>query len=148
MTSREDHRVSSDGADGSLLPPLPPASSELTPFEVHVPEQAVDDLHDADVAERWGYVNRALDENELRSLVAAVARRIASCPPDAIAHAKAAVAAAEPDIVPGLLDEAHRFVQRATDEEAITRMQRFLDLGGQTRELELDAYSPDQPGDG
>ncbi|MGA2321775.1 MAG: enoyl-CoA hydratase/isomerase family protein [Solirubrobacteraceae bacterium] len=103
---------------------------------------------DADLAERWGYVNRALDENELHPFVDALARRIASFPPDAIAHAKAAVAAAEPDIVPGLLDEAHRFAQRATDEEAITRMQRFLDLGGQTREFELDAYSPDQPGDG
>jgi enoyl-CoA hydratase/carnithine racemase len=103
---------------------------------------------DADLAERWGYVNRALEENELRPFVDALARRIASFPPGAIAHAKAAVTAAEPDIVPGLLDEAHRFAQRATAEEAITRMERFLELGGQTREFELDVYDPDQSGEG
>jgi hypothetical protein len=74
--------------------------------------------------------------------------RLASFPPDAIAHAKAAVTAAEPDIVPGLLDEAHRFAQTLIGEEAITRMQCFLELGGQTREFELDAYDPDQPGEG
>jgi enoyl-CoA hydratase/carnithine racemase len=56
---------------------------------------------DADLAERWGYVNRALEENELRPFVDALARRIASFPPGAIAHAKAAVTAAEPDMVPG-----------------------------------------------
>ncbi|MGO9899140.1 MAG: enoyl-CoA hydratase/isomerase family protein [Solirubrobacteraceae bacterium] len=84
---------------------------------------------DADLAERWGYVNRALEQNELRPFVDALARRIASFPPDAIAHAKAAVTAAEPDIVPGLLDEAHRFAQRTTAEDAITRMQRFFKLG-------------------
>lgn len=60
---------------------------------------------------------------------------------------EAAVTAAEPDIVPGLLDEAHRFAQRANAEEAITRMQRSLELGGQTRVFELDAYDPDQHGE-
>ena len=102
----------------------------------------------AQLAERWGYLNRALEENELRTFVHALARRIASFPPDAVAHAKAAVTAAEPDMLPGLLDEAHRFAQRTTAEEAIMRMQRFLELGGQTREFELDAYHPDQPGEG
>jgi enoyl-CoA hydratase/carnithine racemase len=67
---------------------------------------------DADLAERWSYVNRALEENELRPFVDALARRIASFPPGAIAHTKAAVTAAEPDMAPGLLDEAHRFAQR------------------------------------
>lgn len=56
--------------------------------------------------------------------------------------------AAEPDMVPGLLDEAHRFAQTLTAEATITRMQRFLELGGQTREFELDAYDPDQPDGG
>ena len=45
-------------------------------------------------------------------------------------------------MVPGLLDEAHRFEQRANAKEAITRMQRFLELGIRTREFELDAYDP------
>jgi enoyl-CoA hydratase/carnithine racemase len=97
-----------------------------------------DDI-DADLAERWGYINRALPEDELRPFVDALARRIASFPAHAIAHAKAAVTAAEPDLVPGLLDEAQRFAQTLSAEETITRMERFLELGGQTREFELNA---------
>lgn len=92
---------------------------------------------DADVAERWGYVNRALAEDELRPFVEALAFRIASFPTEAVAHAKAAVGAAETDVVPGLLDEAHRFAQTLAAEQTITRMERFLELGGQTREFEL-----------
>jgi enoyl-CoA hydratase/carnithine racemase len=100
---------------------------------------------DADLAERWGYVNRALAEDELRPFVDALAHRIASFPADAIAHAKAAVTAAEPDLVPGLLDEAHRFAQTLAAKETITRMERFLALGGQTREFELDtAFDPNE----
>jgi enoyl-CoA hydratase/carnithine racemase len=100
---------------------------------------------DADLAERWGYVNRALDEDELRPFVDALARRIASFPAEAVAHAKAAVTAAEADLVPGLLDEAHRFAQTLAAEETITRMERFLELGGQTREFELDVgFDPNQ----
>ena len=100
---------------------------------------------DADLAERWGYVNRALPEDELRPFVDALARRIASFPAEAIAHAKAAVTAAEPDLVPGLLEEAHRFAQTLTAEETIRRMERFLELGGQTPEFELDAdFDPNQ----
>jgi enoyl-CoA hydratase/carnithine racemase len=94
---------------------------------------------DAELAERWGYVNRALPEHELRPFVDALARRIASFPTHAVAHAKAAVTAAEADIVPGLLDEAERFAQTLGAEETIARMQRFLELGGQTREFELNA---------
>jgi enoyl-CoA hydratase/carnithine racemase len=92
---------------------------------------------DADLAERWGYVNRALAEDELRPFVEALAFRIASFPTEAVAHAKAAVGAAETHVVPGLLDEAHRFAQTLAAEQTITRMERFLELGGQTREFEL-----------
>jgi enoyl-CoA hydratase/carnithine racemase len=98
-----------------------------------------DDI-DAHLAERWGYVNRALDERELRPFVDSLAHRIASFPTHAIAHAKAAITAAEADLVPGLLDEAERFAQTLAAEETITRMERFLELGGQTREFEL--YNP------
>jgi enoyl-CoA hydratase/carnithine racemase len=94
---------------------------------------------DAELAERWGYVNRALPEQELRPFVDALARRIASFPAHAVAHAKAAVTAAEADLVPGLLDEAERFAQTLGAEETIARMERFLELGGQTREFELNA---------
>jgi enoyl-CoA hydratase/carnithine racemase len=93
---------------------------------------------DAETAERWGYVNRSLPENELRPFVDALARRIASFPAAAIAHAKAAVAAAEADPLRGLLEEAHRFNQTLTLDETRTRMARFLEAGGQTRKVELE----------
>jgi enoyl-CoA hydratase/carnithine racemase len=96
-----------------------------------------DDI-DAETAERWGYVNRALPEDELRPFVEKLAHRIASWPPEAVAHAKAAVTAADPDPVPGLLVEAGRFNQTLTLEETIQRMERFLEAGGQTREFELE----------
>jgi enoyl-CoA hydratase/carnithine racemase len=95
-----------------------------------------DDI-DAETAERWGYVNRSLPEAELRPFVDALARRIASFPSAAIAHAKAAVAAAEPDPLPGLLEEARRFNETLTLDETRERMRRFLEAGGQTRDFEL-----------
>jgi len=45
----------------------------------------------AELAERYGYVNRALPADELTPFVENLARRIASFPAHAIAHAKAAV---------------------------------------------------------
>jgi enoyl-CoA hydratase/carnithine racemase len=96
---------------------------------------------DAETAERWGYVNRALPDGELRAFVDALARRIASFPPEAVAHAKAAVAAAEPDPIPGLLDEAHRFNQTVGLADTRRRMEQFLAAGGQTREVELEPVS-------
>jgi enoyl-CoA hydratase/carnithine racemase len=99
---------------------------------------------DADTAERWGYVNRSLPDDELRPYVEALARRIASFPAHAIAHAKGAIAAAEPDPAQGLIDEAHRFNQTLGAPGTATRMERFLELGGQTRDFELDlALNPD-----
>ena len=93
---------------------------------------------DAETAERWGYVNRALPADELHRFVDALARRIASFSGEAIAHAKAAVAAAEPDPVPGLLAEAHRFNQTVALDDTRQRIKRFLEVGGQTREFELE----------
>ena len=45
----------------------------------------------AGLAERYGYINRALPADELTSFVEKLARRIASFPTHAIAHAKTAV---------------------------------------------------------
>jgi len=86
---------------------------------------------DAATAERWGYLNRALPPAELRSFVDRLARRIASFPAGAIAHAKASVDAAEPR-TEGLIEEAHRFQQLLRAPEAPAAMRRFLELGGQT----------------
>jgi enoyl-CoA hydratase/carnithine racemase len=92
---------------------------------------------DAEAAERVGWINRALPADEIGPFVDALARRIAGFPAQAIAHAKASVLAAEPDPVPGLCEEAHRFNQTLGLPETRARMQAFLDRGGQTREVEL-----------
>jgi len=93
---------------------------------------------DAETAARYGWLNRALPPDALGPFVDDLARRIASFPAHAIARAKAAVLLAERDPVAGLCEEQHLFDQTLEVEETRRLMQRFLDLGGQTREAELD----------
>lgn len=95
-----------------------------------------DDL-DAETAERWGYLNRALAPDALRPFVTRLAKRIASFPPRAVADAKAAALAAEPPCEAGLLEEAYRFEGLVRTPEAQARMRAFMQRGGQTREGEL-----------
>ena len=92
----------------------------------------------ADLAERWGYVNRALPPDELGPFIDRLARRIASFPAEAIALAKEAVAAAEPPTLDGLLQEADCFNRSLATRPAQERMARFLALGGQTEPVERD----------
>jgi enoyl-CoA hydratase/carnithine racemase len=91
----------------------------------------------ADLAERWGYVNRALPAAELGEFVDRLAYRIASFPAEAIALAKQAVAAAEPPTLDGLLEEADCFNRAVATAAARERMAAFLAAGGQTRQAEL-----------
>jgi enoyl-CoA hydratase/carnithine racemase len=91
---------------------------------------------DAATAERWGYLNRALPADELRPFVDRLARRIASFPAQAIALAKRAVLASEPDWEHGLIEESHLFQVLLRSQEAPALMRRFLEQGGQTREAE------------
>lgn len=90
----------------------------------------------ADLAERYGYVNRALPAEALGPFVEDLAYRIAGFPPEAIALAKAAVAAAEPSPIGGLIEEAHLFNQSVATPAARERMRAFLAAGGQTRAVE------------
>jgi enoyl-CoA hydratase/carnithine racemase len=94
----------------------------------------------ADLAERYGWVNRALPPDEIRPFVDQLAHRIASFPADAIARAKAALIAGEQPWEPGLIEEARQFERCLENPEARSRMQAFLANGGQTREVE--ARSP------
>jgi enoyl-CoA hydratase/carnithine racemase len=93
----------------------------------------------ADLAERYGWVNRALPPDELGPFVASLARRIASFPPGAVARAKAAVLAAEQGVREGLALEARLFQECLALPEARQRMQAFLAAGGQTRDFESRA---------
>lgn len=91
----------------------------------------------AELAERYGYVNRALPPAELGPFVERLARRIASFPATAIALAKAAVDAAELPPPQGLLEEAHAFNLSIAAPEAQARMARFMAAGGQTAAVEM-----------
>jgi enoyl-CoA hydratase/carnithine racemase len=98
---------------------------------------AGDDL-DAETAEQWGYLNRALYADQIGPFVISLARRIASFPPEAVRLAKASVDAADMPLKEGLLEEAYLFQQLMRTDDAQRNMKRFLEIGGQTREGELE----------
>jgi enoyl-CoA hydratase/carnithine racemase len=94
------------------------------------------DDFDAATAERFGWVNRALEPAELWPFVDRLAARIASYPPHAVAAAKAAVLRAERGVVDDLLAEASTFAGTLGDPSTQAAMARFFELGGQTVEGE------------
>jgi enoyl-CoA hydratase/carnithine racemase len=92
---------------------------------------------DAETAESWGLLNRALPPEELRPHVTALAKRIAGFPPVAVAAAKAAVANADTmSLHDAMLEEAFLFQQTLRDPQARRRMEKFIEVGGQTRDGE------------
>jgi enoyl-CoA hydratase/carnithine racemase len=97
---------------------------------------AAEDL-DAETAERWGFLNRALPPGEIGDFVDRLARRMAGHPPQALKLAKQAVNAADLPLAEGLEEEAFLFQQLLRTEDAPLAMRRFLEAGGQTREGEL-----------
>jgi enoyl-CoA hydratase/carnithine racemase len=93
---------------------------------------------DAETAERWGYLNLALEANEIGPYVERLARRIASCPAEAVAAAKTSVLNTEGmSLGEGLSEEAYLFQTLIRNPSARESMRRFLKVGGQTREGEL-----------
>jgi enoyl-CoA hydratase/carnithine racemase len=92
---------------------------------------------DAETAERWGYLNRALAADEIGPFVEALARRIAGFPAPAVRLAKQAVDSADKPLHEGLADESYLFQQLTRTPEAKRAMSRFLEIGGQTRAGEL-----------
>jgi enoyl-CoA hydratase/carnithine racemase len=91
---------------------------------------------DAETAEAWGWLNRALPAVDLQHYVEHLAERIASFDPVAVRAAKASVLAAQPDPVPGLRAEANLFSEALHRPAAGAAMSTFLERGGQTREGE------------
>jgi enoyl-CoA hydratase/carnithine racemase len=93
----------------------------------------------AELAERYGYINRALPADELATFVENLARRIASFPAHAIAHAKAAVdRGAFASLAEGLLVEAHESDLSVASEVTRARVAEALKLGAETYEGELE----------
>jgi enoyl-CoA hydratase/carnithine racemase len=93
----------------------------------------------AELAERYGYINRALPPDELTPFVEALARRIASFPAHAIAHAKTAVdRGAFGSLAEGLLMEAHESDLSVASEVTQARVAEALKVGAETYDGELE----------
>jgi enoyl-CoA hydratase/carnithine racemase len=87
---------------------------------------------DAHTAERWGWINRVLDGDEIGPFVDRLTARIAAFPPDAVAAAKASVLAAEGDVPDHLRRESGAFNSLLASPISRRAMERFLERGGQT----------------
>ena len=95
----------------------------------------------ADEAAALGWLNAVLpDAAALDEHVAAVAGRIAAMPPAAVAEVKRVVDAslAGGDLRAALTEETDAYARLTADGAHRPFMQRFLDAGGQTREVERD----------
>ena len=93
----------------------------------------------AQLAERYGYINRALPADELTPFVEKLAHRIASFPAHAIAHAKAAVdGGAFKSMAEGLLVEAHESDLSVASEVTQARVREALKVGAETYQGELE----------
>jgi enoyl-CoA hydratase/carnithine racemase len=93
----------------------------------------------AELAERYGYINRALPADELTPFVERLAHRIASFPAHAIAHAKAAVdAGAFGSLAEGLLVESHESDLSVASAVTQARVAEALKVGAETYEGELE----------
>jgi len=93
----------------------------------------------AELAERYGYINRALPADELTPFVERLAHRIASFPAHAIAHAKAAVdTGAFSAMAEGLLVEAHESDASVASDVTQARVTEALKVGAETYEGELE----------
>ena len=91
---------------------------------------------DAELAERYGYVNRALPANEIGTFVDQIANRIAGFPAEAIAIAKEAVITSDAGLEEALAKERELFLRSAHTDSASKRMAAAMAAGLQTEALE------------
>ncbi len=95
----------------------------------------------AELAEKYGYLNRAFLPDEITDYVEEIAYTIASHPAETLALAKKAIQnAAELPIVEGLIEEYYLFQQSTALPVAKTRMKEFMEMGGQSREVEIQGF--------
>ena len=92
---------------------------------------------DAETAEKWGWLNRALPADAIDAHVAALARRIASFPAEAVRLAKRSIENSALPLDDGCQIESDLFQTLLFSDSARRNMRTFLELGGQTREGEL-----------
>ncbi len=94
---------------------------------------------DADEAERYGWINRALPDAELDDFVAELARRIASFPADAVRATKRVLNELTLPAADTFRADAKRFQHFVASDTVKARMATLFGQGLQTRgDLELD----------
>ncbi|MGW8952316.1 enoyl-CoA hydratase/isomerase family protein [Streptomyces sp. NPDC055709] len=94
---------------------------------------------DADLAERYGWINRAVPDAELDAFVAGIASRIGDFPRDALIAAKASVNAISLPTPAAVRADAALFQQLVRSETAQQRTAELFERGFQTRgRTELD----------
>ncbi|WP_175776447.1 enoyl-CoA hydratase/isomerase family protein [Burkholderia anthina] len=92
----------------------------------------------AELADHYGYINRALPASELGPFVDKLARRIATFPPTTIAHLKRSVdMGSDVSFSEGLLVEAHEADLCVANEAIQARVKAILAAGAETYEGEL-----------
>lgn len=94
--------------------------------------------YSAELAERYGWINRALPPDKIGPFVEELAYRIAYVPAETIALVKKSIIAAEElPLKEALLEEDHLFSISASLPETKKRMMEYLKSGSQNRESEL-----------
>lgn len=91
---------------------------------------------DAELAERYGYVNRALPAAEIGTFVDTLAKRIASFPVEAIVIAKEVVASNDAGLEETLVFEQQAFLRSTNCAETKSRMAAAMAYGLQTEAVE------------
>ena len=94
--------------------------------------------YDADLAERYGWINRALPANELGEFVRGLAHRIAKFPAGSLATLKDRVNAITLAPVEDFRRDSDLFGEGARNPEAQSRFQSAFKRGFQTRDPEMD----------
>ncbi|HQR23650.1 MAG TPA: enoyl-CoA hydratase/isomerase family protein [Steroidobacteraceae bacterium] len=95
----------------------------------------------ADVAERYGYINRALPPEEIEYFVRSLAARIASFPAEAIAAVKEMVATGEQGMEDRFAREEVLFLRAVHSDPAKRRMAAAMAGGMQTPVLERCCFT-------
>jgi enoyl-CoA hydratase/carnithine racemase len=95
----------------------------------------------ADVAERYGYVNRAFAPDKIGPFVDALAGRIATFSPDAVRLAKEMVLRAETAVEDDLVQEERSFFESAATPAAKKAMAAAMSAGFQTAAVERQPIS-------
>src|SRR5215471_15119634 len=93
---------------------------------------------DAELAERYGWINRALPAKELSNFVRSLAHRIAKFPAAGVVTVKDRVNAITLASVEDFRRDSDLFGEGARNPEAQKRFQAALDRGFQTRNAEMD----------